>query len=102
MRPDAADHAAAVYEEKAEKVDLLAKDANQLQQVPGLGDYPSGRQLAAKFGNKAGNGSTGAADLLRQFADELRSKAALFREAKKNYQTTDDQVSSDLDRGLQR
>ncbi|PRW62146.1 hypothetical protein [Actinopolyspora mortivallis] len=101
MKPDAADKAAAVYEEKADKVDKLIRTATGLQQVPGLGDYPSGRQLAAKFGQKASNGSTGAADLLRQFRDELRRKAELFRQAKKNYQATDEQISTDLGKGVQ-
>ncbi|WP_146134716.1 hypothetical protein [Actinopolyspora mortivallis] len=101
MKPDAADQAAKVYEEKARKVDALIDAAERLQQVPGLGDYPSGRQLAEKFGQKAKNGSTGAADLLGQFADELRRKAGLFQEAKKKYQATDEQISGDLGRGIQ-
>ncbi|WP_026448919.1 hypothetical protein [Actinopolyspora mortivallis] len=101
MEPSAADQAAAVYEREAEEAKKLADAAEGLQQVPGLGDYPSGRQLAAKFGSKAGNGSTGAADLLQQFADELKRKAELFREAKKNYQATDEQISGDLGRGIQ-
>nr|WP_218862112.1 hypothetical protein [Actinopolyspora biskrensis] len=101
MEPSAADEAAKVYEEKAEKVALLADNAARLQQVPGLGDYPSGRQLANKFSQKATNGSTGAADLLRQFRDELLRKADLFRQAKEKYVATDEQISSDLNRGSQ-
>ncbi|WP_019853625.1 hypothetical protein [Actinopolyspora mortivallis] len=101
MEPDAADRASKVYEREAEQAEKLIRAAMQLQQVPGLGDYPSGRQLAAKFGNKAHNGSTGAADLLRQFANELRRKADLFQQAKKNYQATDDQVAEDLRRSAQ-
>ncbi|SDP89676.1 hypothetical protein SAMN04487905_11247 [Actinopolyspora xinjiangensis] len=101
MEPQAADDAAAVYEREALEADRLAEDAVRLQQVPGLGDYSSGQQLAAKFGQKATNGSTGAADLLKQFADELRRKADLFKQAKKNYQDTDEQISGDLRRGAQ-
>ncbi|WP_017975935.1 hypothetical protein [Actinopolyspora halophila] len=101
MEPAAADSAAKVYEEKAGKVDLLVVEAGRLQQVPGLGDYPSGRQLANKFSQKAKNGSTGAADLLTQFAEELRRKADLFRQAKEKYIATDEQISSDLNRGSQ-
>ncbi|ASU79313.1 hypothetical protein CDG81_14580 [Actinopolyspora erythraea] len=101
MEPQAADSAAAVYEREASEADQLADSAIRLQQVPGLGDYLSGQQLANKFGQKASNGSTGAADLLRQFADELRRKAALFREAKQRYVATDEQISGDLKRGVQ-
>ncbi|NHD17607.1 MULTISPECIES: hypothetical protein [unclassified Actinopolyspora] len=101
MEPAAADSAAKVYEEKAEKVRSLIDSAVALQQVKGLGDYPSGRQLANKFSQKATNGSTGAADLLRQFRDELLRKADLFRQAKEKYVATDEQISSDLNRGSQ-
>ncbi|SFE19054.1 hypothetical protein SAMN04487819_10932 [Actinopolyspora alba] len=101
MEPQAADEAAKVYRREAEEAESLAGKADRLQQVPGLGAYTSGQQLAAKFGQKASNGSTGAADLLRQFADELRRKANLFEQAKKNYQATDEQISGDLRRGAQ-
>ncbi|SDK16508.1 hypothetical protein SAMN04487905_11250 [Actinopolyspora xinjiangensis] len=101
MEPQAADKAAEVYLREAGKVDELIDAAIGLQQVPGLGAYTSGQQLAAKFGNKARNGSNGAADLLEQFADELRRKADLFKQAKKNYQATDEQAADDLRRGAQ-
>ncbi|SFE19648.1 hypothetical protein SAMN04487819_10961 [Actinopolyspora alba] len=101
MEPQAADSAAAVYEREALEADRLADSATRLQQVPGLGDYLSGQQLANKFWQKAANGSTGAADLLGQFADELRRKAELFRQAKQHYIATDEQISRDLNRGMQ-
>ncbi|WP_130467821.1 hypothetical protein [Actinopolyspora alba] len=101
MEPQAADEAAKVYRREAEEADNLARKAGNLQQVPGLGAYTSGQQLAAKFGNKAQNGSSGAADLLGQFAEELRRKASLFEQAKENYQATDEQISGDLRRGAQ-
>lgn len=101
MDPEAAEAGAKVYEDKAGKVEELARQANQLQQVSGLGDYASGVQLARKFGLKAGNGQTGAADLLRQCADELRRKADLYRQAAKDYRTTDEQISQGLQRGVQ-
>ncbi|PRW65414.1 hypothetical protein [Actinopolyspora mortivallis] len=66
-----------------------------------MGDYPSGKQLADKFGKKARDGSNGAADLLGQFADELRRKADLFQQAKKNYRATDEQIADDLGRSTQ-
>ncbi|NHD18950.1 MULTISPECIES: hypothetical protein [unclassified Actinopolyspora] len=101
MEPSAADEAAKVYEREADEVEKLITKADGLQQVPGLGDYPSGRQLAAKFGQKARNGTNGAADLLGQLRDELRRKADLFRQAKQKYQATDDQVAQDVRRSAQ-
>lgn len=101
MEPAAADSAAKVYEREAEEVESLVRAATGLQQVSGLGDYPSGRQLANKFSQKAKNGSTGAADLMMQFRDELLRKADLFRQAKEKYIATDEQISSDLNRGSQ-
>ncbi|MDR7300570.1 hypothetical protein [Haloactinomyces albus] len=101
MDSDAAEAGAKVYEDKAFKVEELARQANQLQQVSGLGDYASGVQLARKFGLKASNGQTGAADLLSQCADELRRKADLYRQAVKDYRATDDQISQGLQRGVQ-
>ncbi|MBA8823586.1 hypothetical protein FHX42_000915 [Saccharopolyspora lacisalsi] len=101
MDPESAEDAAKVYEEEAGEVDDLVETAGRLQQVPGLGDYPSGQQLAAKFGQKARNGSTGAADLLGQLADEMRRKADLFRQAVKNYHVTDEQTAQDFKRGAE-
>lgn len=99
--PESAEAGAKVYEEKADKVERLARQANRLQQVSGLGDYASGIQLARKFGLKASNGRTGAADLLQQFAGELRRKADLYRQAAQDYRATDDQISRDLRRGVE-
>ena len=101
INPEAAEAGAKVYEEKARRVADLARDADRLQQVSGLGDYASGQQLAQKFGLKARNGKTGAADLLDQCADELRRKADLYRQAAKDYRATDDQIAQDLQRGAQ-
>lgn len=101
MNPESAEEAARAYEDEAREVDDLVDAAFSLQQVNGLGDYPSGRQLAHKFGQKATNGSTGAADLMRQLADEMRRKAGLFRQAAKNYRVTDEQISQDFQRGAE-
>ncbi|GAB3553294.1 hypothetical protein J2S53_001540 [Actinopolyspora lacussalsi] len=60
MEPQAADNAAALYEHEALEADRLADSATGLQQVPGLGEYLSGEQLANEFGKKAANCSTGA------------------------------------------
>ncbi|MEV0055782.1 hypothetical protein AB0H34_35450 [Saccharopolyspora shandongensis] len=101
MNPDAANKAAEVYERKADEVERLALRADRLSRVEGLGDYRSGQELATKFGQKASNGSTGAADLLRKLTDELRRKADLFRQAAKDYVATDEQIGQDLQRGNQ-
>ncbi|QIZ34847.1 hypothetical protein [Saccharopolyspora sp. ASAGF58] len=72
-----------------------------MARVEGLGNYPSAQELAAKFAQKATNGSNGAADLLGQLRDELIRKADLFRQAAKDYVATDEQIGEDLQRGSQ-
>ncbi|MGI8311193.1 hypothetical protein [Saccharopolyspora hattusasensis] len=101
MNPDAANKAAEVYEREADEVERLAMKADGLSRVEGLGEYRSAQELATKFGQKAKNGTTGAADLLRKLADELRRKADLFRQAAKDYVATDEQIGQDLQRGSQ-
>jgi hypothetical protein len=101
MNPDAANKSAAVYEDEAYEVDRLAKQADGLKRVEGLGAYNSAQQLATKFGMKAANGSTGAADLLGKLRDELIRRADLFRQAAKDYVATDEQIGQDLQRGNQ-
>src|SRR5262245_21991542 len=71
MNPDAANKAAEVYERKADEVERLSRAAMRLNRIEGLGTYNSAQQLATKFGQKASNGSTGAADLLLKLANEL-------------------------------
>ncbi|WP_346074442.1 hypothetical protein, partial [Saccharopolyspora thermophila] len=101
MNPDAANKAADVYERKAEEVDDLAQAALKLVRVEGLGAYGSAQELAAKFGRKATNGSTGAADLLGKLRDELIRKADLYRQAARDYVAADEQIGQDLQRGSQ-
>ncbi|MEU6268746.1 hypothetical protein [Saccharopolyspora shandongensis] len=101
MNPDAANKAAEVYELKAQEVDDLAQKADGLKRVEGLGEYTSGQELATKFGMKAANGATGAADLLGKLRDELMKKADLFRQAARDYVATDEQIGEDLQRGSQ-
>ncbi|QIZ36670.1 hypothetical protein [Saccharopolyspora sp. ASAGF58] len=101
MNPDAANKAAEAYEDEAYEVDRLAKQALALGRVEGLGAYRSAQELASKFGRKATNGSTGAADLLGKLRDELLRKADLFRQAAKDYVATDEQISQDLQKGSQ-
>ncbi|MEV6230672.1 hypothetical protein AB0L88_22700 [Saccharopolyspora shandongensis] len=101
MNPDAANKAADVYESKAMEVNQLVRLAAGLERVDGLGEYGSAQELASKFGLKASNGSTGAADLLAKLRDELIRKADLFRQAAKDYVATDEQIGQDLQRGSQ-
>ena len=101
MNPEAAEKAAQAYEKAASRAQRLARRADRLQQLDGLGAYPSGKQLAEKFRLKASNGETGAADLMRKFSDELQRKADLFRQAARAYQEQEHQVSEDLKKGIE-
>lgn len=101
MTPEAAGKAAQAYKDAADRADYQANRAVRLQQLIGLGDYPSGKQLAEKFKNKAVNGSTGAADLIGQFADELRRKAGLFERAAEAYREQEERISGDLKKGIE-
>ena len=98
MNPEAAEKAAQAHEKASRKAGSLAMRAQRLQYLTGLGDYPSGVQLSQKFKNKTANGSTGAADLLREYADELQRKADLFRQAAQGYQAQEERISGDLNR----
>lgn len=100
MNPDAANKAAQVYEEKASAILDLADRADQLSRLSGLGVYLSSQQLTQKFKDKASNGSSGAADLLRKLAEEMHRKSELFKQAAKDYVATDDQNAQDIARGL--
>jgi len=101
MNPEAAEKAAQAYEKAARKATILVTRATHLQQLHGLGDYPSGKQLTEKFKNKAANGHTGAADLMRQFSDELQRKADLFRQAAHAYREQEEQISENLKKGIE-
>lgn len=101
MHPDAANKAAKAYKKAADRVDHLAHRADRLQLLRGLGEYPSAQQLTRKFQLKAGNGSTGAADLLGQYRDELKRKAALFEQAAEAYRKQEEQISGDLKKGVE-
>lgn len=98
MNPDAATKAATAYDKAALKIESLINGADRLAHVSGLGSYGSAAQLAAKFGHKAFNGTSGAGDLLKQLSQELKRKAELFRQACKDYQTREEQIAHDLGR----
>lgn len=100
MNPESAEKAAKVYEDKADRVRDLADDANKLARVGGLGEYPSSKELAAKFEAKAADGASGAVKLLKDLERELLRKADLFRQAAKDYVATDEQNAQDLSRGM--
>lgn len=101
MQPDAAEKAAKAYEKASSKARHLVQKAGSLQQLNGLGAYPSGQQLSQKFLHKASNGQTGAADLMRQFADELQRKADLFRQAAQAYRAQEEHIAGDLKKGTE-
>ena len=98
MQPEAADQAIAAYKKAAGKAYSLVREAASLDELQGLGDYPSARQLTEKFKNKARNGHTGAADLIREYADELRRRAHLIEEAKRAYLAQEEQVSHEFNK----
>lgn len=101
MNPEAADKAARAYKDAARRARSLVHKASSLEMLSGLGSYPSGQQLTEKFKNKARNGSTGAADLIGQFADELERKADLFEQAKQAYQAQEEQISENFKKGVE-
>lgn len=98
MNPEAADKAAGAYRKAAREVRMLVRRSDMLSQLTGLGDYISANQLTQKFRQKAGNGSTGAVDLLKDYAEELERKAGLFDQAKQAYQAQEEHISGDLKR----
>ena len=96
MNPEAAEKAAQAYEEASTAAQRVARRASSMQKLGGLGSYRSAQQLTDKFNQKIANGSTGAADLIREYSDELQRKADLFRQAAKAYQDQEERISGDL------
>lgn len=101
LNPEAAEKAAKRCEEEIRELAQLFRDARQITRVQGLGDYPDGQQLTQRFQDKASDPQAGALKLVRDLQDELKKQADAFREAAKDYRTTDEQNADDLRRGMQ-
>ncbi|MBE9375737.1 hypothetical protein IQ251_14885 [Saccharopolyspora sp. HNM0983] len=101
LDPQAAEDAAKRVEEEIDELRDLARTADQLTRLQGLGDYPDGQQLTQRFIDKASAPDTGAIDLIRLLQDELQKQADAFRDAAKDYRATDEQNAEDLQRGAQ-
>jgi hypothetical protein len=100
LDPDAAEKAATRCEDEIRELASLISDARQITRVQGLGDYLDGRQLAARFEDKAKAPETGALELVRNLQNELQKQADAFRAAAKDYRTIDEQNADDLRRGM--
>ncbi|MBQ0927462.1 hypothetical protein [Saccharopolyspora endophytica] len=101
LNPEVAEQAAKRVEEEIRELASAFRDARRLGRVEGLGDYPDGQQLAKRFQDKAADSQAGALKLIRDLQDELQKQADAFREAAKDYRTTDEQNADDLRRGMQ-
>ncbi|WP_249124468.1 hypothetical protein [Saccharopolyspora erythraea] len=100
LDPEAAEKAAKHCEEEIRVLGQILKDSRQISRVSGLGDYPDGKQLAKRFEDKAESGA-GASQLIIDMQKELEKQAEAFRAAAKDYLVTDEQISQDLQRGIQ-
>lgn len=101
LDPEAAEAAAKHCEDEIRELAKLARDAQQLSQLKGLGDYPSGQYLTESFKNKAQSGGAGAMDLIREMQEKLKDQAEAFRAAAKDYRATDEQIADDMQGGMQ-
>ncbi|MHA6798605.1 hypothetical protein [Bounagaea algeriensis] len=100
LDPEAAEKAAKICREEADAMQELAINSQMIARVQGLGDYPDGSVLQARFEQKATDPEAGALSLLRQMSEELRKLADAFEGAAKDYRTTDDQAAEDMQGGL--
>lgn len=101
LDPEVAEKAAKHCEDKADELTDLLKEVNSIGAVAGLGSWPDGQQLSARFKSKAQDGSAGALALVREYQKELREQAKAFRGAAKDYRSTDEQIAHDMQRGVQ-
>lgn len=101
LDPEAAEKAAKHCEEEIEALYNLYQESQQIRTVKGLGKYPDGEALSQRFEDKASDKDAGALELIRLMQEELRKQAEAFRDAAKDYRATDEQISQDMQRGLQ-
>ncbi|MHA6801563.1 hypothetical protein [Bounagaea algeriensis] len=71
LDPEAAEKAAKRCREEAEALQELAFNAQAIERLEGLGDYPDGKALAERFQQKANDPDAGAFALIRQMREEL-------------------------------
>ncbi|WP_243794040.1 hypothetical protein [Saccharopolyspora gloriosae] len=100
LDPEVAERAAQRVEDEIRELAKLARDADQLARVTGLGNYPDGRQLAQRFADKANHPQSGAVPLIKELQKILEEQAHAFRSAARDYRATDDQIAQDLQRGI--
>ena len=60
LDPEVAEKAAKHCEDKADELTGLLREFNGISAVSGLGSWPDGQQLSARFKSKAQDGSAGA------------------------------------------
>lgn len=101
MNPEAAEAAAKHCEDCAIEVDEMIMNASQIERVQGLGDYDSSSALKHHFEQKANQSGAGAIPLLGQLRQEMLNQSEAFRNAAKDYRSTDEQIADDLGRGSQ-
>ncbi|WP_461145733.1 hypothetical protein [Salinifilum aidingensis] len=100
LDPEAAEKAAKRCRDEADALRDLAADAQIIERVEGLGNYPDGKALAERFRQKANDPEAGAFALIEQMREELEKMAQAFEGAAKDYRTTDEQAAEDFERGL--
>ncbi|GAA4612945.1 hypothetical protein [Saccharopolyspora hordei] len=100
LEPEAAEKAAKHCEDEIRELQQLFREAQAINRVTGLGDYPDGQQLAKRFEDKATDPTAGALTLVRQMQDELQKMADAYRAAAKDYRAIDEQHAQDIQRGM--
>lgn len=100
LDPEAAEKAAKVCEDEAEELWNMSQRAQAIERAEGLGSYPDGQALKTRFEQKASDPDAGAVPLLAEMQKELQNLADSFRQAAKDYRTTDEQSADDFERGM--
>ena len=78
LDPEVAEKAAKHCEDKARELTDLLQSANIVTLVTGLGDWPDGKQLTARFKSKGADHSAGALALIREYQKENPDGALLI------------------------
>lgn len=99
--PEVAEKAAKHCEKYADEVLDLRRLGRFLDRVDGLGDYIVSMGLRHHFEQKAQQEGSGVFSLLESLQIEFLNQADAFRNAAKHYRSQEDQISQDLQRGVQ-